>query len=52
MHTGGRGNSRFIDGEVPTWENVFDPVLEKIHTCSGKINAQGHCFSLPRELLG
>ena len=24
-----RGNSRYIDGEVPTWENFFDPVLEK-----------------------
>ena len=25
---GGGENSRYIDGEVPTWENFFDPVVE------------------------
>ena len=24
-----RGNSRYIDGEVHTWEKFFHPVLEK-----------------------
>ena len=36
---GGGGNSRYIDGEVSTWKNFIESVLEinlEKHTCSGK----------------
>ena len=49
------GNSRYIDGEVPAWENLFDPVLEKVWKKTymyWKINALSHCFRLPGEPLG
>ena len=41
LHTRmGGGSSRYMNGDTPTKENVFDPVLkifEKRHTCSGTV---------------
>ena len=56
MKNARRDNSRYIDGEVPTWKNVSDPVLEKRfgkrHTCNRKNQWTRSLFFITRKAVG
>ena len=49
------GDNRYTDGEVSSWENFFDPVLEQFSEETDlfwKTNEQSHCFCPLGEPLG